>query len=83
MTQPGKSEPSDRAQLEEWERRAEEAYSEMYEARRAKEPYEDACFAFARAIEAAQRLALDDEVARLNKRVEHIRAVYNSQFRGF
>ena len=73
----------DRAQLDEWERRAEEAYSEMYEARRAKEPYEDACFAFARAIEAAQQLGLDDEVARLKRRVEHIRAVYNSQFRGF
>jgi hypothetical protein len=83
MTQPDKSESSDRAQFDEWERRGEEAYSEMYEARRAKEPYEDACFAFARAIEAAQRLGLDDEVARLNKRVEHIRAVYNSQFRGF
>ena len=73
----------DRAQLDEWERRAEEAYSEMYEARRAKELYEDACFAFARAIEAAQQLGLDDEVARLKRRVEHIRAVYNSQFRGF
>jgi hypothetical protein len=75
--------PSSRADLDAWERRAEDAYSEMYEARRAKEPYEDACFAFARAIEAAQRLGLDDEVARLTRRVEHIRAVYNSQFRGF
>jgi hypothetical protein len=77
------TEPSGRAELEEWERRAEAAYSEMYEARRAKEPYEDACFAFARAIEAAQRLGLKEEVARLNRRVEHVRAVYNSQFRGF
>jgi hypothetical protein len=76
-------EPSGRAELDEWERRAEAAYSEMYEARRAKEPYEDACFAFARAIEAAQRLGLAGDVARLNRRVEHIRAVYNSQFRGF
>jgi chromosome segregation ATPase len=77
------TEPSGRAELDEWERRAEAAYSEMYEARRAKEPYEDACFAFARAIEAAQRLDLKEEVARLNRRVEHIRSVYNSQFRGF
>ena len=76
-------ESSDRAALDEWETRAEDAYSEMYEARRAKEPYEDACFAFARAIDAAQRLGLKDEVARLSQRVEHIRAVYNSQFRGF
>jgi hypothetical protein len=77
------TEPSGRAELDEWERRAEAAYSEMYEAQRAKEPYEDACFAFARAVEAAQRLGLKEEVARLNRRVEHIRAVYNSQFRGF
>ena len=77
------TEPSGRAELDEWERRAEAAYSEMYEARRAKEPYEDACFAFARAIEAAQRLGLKEEVARLNRRVQHVRAVYNSQFRGF
>jgi hypothetical protein len=77
------TEPSGRAELDEWERRAEAAYSEMYEARRAKEPYEDACFAFARAIEAAHRLGLKEEVARLNRRVEHVRAVYNSQFRGF
>lgn len=72
-----------RADLDEWERRAEAAYSEMYEARRAKEPYEDACFAFARAIEAARRLGLEEDVARLTQRVDHIRAVYNSQFRGF
>ena len=76
-------ERSERADLDEWERRAEEAYSAMYEARRAKEPYEDACFAFARAIEVAQRLGLDEEINRLNRRVAHIRAVYNSQFRGF
>ncbi len=75
--------PTTRADLDEWERRAEDAYGEMYEARRAKEPYEDACFAFARAIEAAQRLGLDTEVQRLERRVAHIRAVYNSQFRGF
>ena len=77
------AEPSGRAKLDEWERRAEEAYSQMYEARRAKEPYEDACFAFARAIEVAQRLRLEDEVARLNRRVEQVRTIYNSQFRGF
>jgi hypothetical protein len=75
--------PSGRADLDEWERRAEAAYADMYEARRAKEPYEDACFAFARAVAAAQRLGLDAEAARLTRRVEHIRAVYNSQFRGF
>jgi hypothetical protein len=74
---------SGRAKLDEGERLAEQSYAEMYEARRAKEPYEDACLAFARAIEVAQRLGLDQEAARLIKRCEHIRAVYNSQFRGF
>jgi len=77
------NEQTGRVDLDEWERRAEQAYAEMYEARRAKEPYEDACFAFARAIEAAQRLGLAAEVERLTRRVAHIRAVYNSQFRGF
>jgi len=77
------NDPISRADLDEWERRAEEAYLEMYEARRAKEPYEDASFAFARAIEAAQRLGLSADVDRLERRVAHIRAVYNSQFRGF
>jgi hypothetical protein len=75
--------PSGRAGLDEWERRGEAAYADMYEARRAKEPYEDACFAFARAIEAAKKLGLDAEVVRLTRRAEHIRAVYNGQFRGF
>ena len=75
--------PSGRAEVDEWERRAEASYSEMYEARRAKEPYEDACLQFARAIEAARRLGLAAEVERLTRRVEHVRAVYDSQFRGF
>ena len=75
--------PSGRAELDEWERLAEQSYAQMYEARRAKEPYEDACLAFARAIAVAQRLGLDQEAARLIKRSEHVRAVYNSQFRGF
>ena len=74
---------SGRAALDEWERRAEQAYSEMYEARRAKEPYEDACLAFARAVEAARRLGLDQEAERLTRRLDHVRTVYNSQFRGF
>lgn len=74
---------SGRAALDEWERHAEQAYSEMYEARRAKEPYEDACLAFARAVEVARRLGLDQEAERLTRRLDHVRAVYNSQFRGF
>jgi hypothetical protein len=61
--------------------RAEEAYDRMYEARRAKEPYEDACGHFHQAIELARRLGLDTEVARLTARRDHVVEVYNSQFR--
>ena len=73
----------ERSELDEWERRGEAAYADMYEARRAKEPYEDACLAFARAVEVARRLGLDQEAERLTRRLDHVRAVYNSQFRGF
>ena len=75
--------PPGRAELDEWERLAEQSYSDMYEARCAKEPYEDACLQFARAIEVAQRLGLDQEAERLIRRRDHVMAVYNSQFRGF
>ena len=62
---------------------AEAAYDAMYEARRPKEPYEDACQHFHHAIEAAKRLGLVDEVARLSARRDHVESVYNSQFRGW
>jgi len=61
--------------------RAEEAYDRMYEERRAKEPYEDACLYFGQAIELARRHGLDAEVARLTARRDHVARVYNSQFR--
>jgi hypothetical protein len=61
--------------------RAEEAYDRMYEERRAKEPYQDACLHFQQAIELARRLGLDTEVARLTARRDHVDQVYNSQFR--
>ena len=76
--------PVGRQELGEWERLAEQSYSAMYDAPpfgSTKDCYDDACFQFARAIEAARRLGLDDDAARLCRRVEHIRAVYNSQFR--
>jgi hypothetical protein len=74
---------SGRAELGEWEARAEAAYSEMYDARRPKDAYEDASHYFHKAIEAARRLRLKAEVQRLTERAAHVRAVYNSQFRGF
>ena len=61
---------------------AEEAYDRMYDARRPKDDYDDAARYFSQAIQEARRLGLDDEVARLTERSEHIGKVYNSQFRG-
>jgi hypothetical protein len=59
----------------------EQSYTAMYDARRPKDDYEDAHLHFHRAIEAATRLGRADEVARLRRRIEHITAVYNHQFR--
>jgi len=67
------------------EQLAEQAYSAMYDTPplgRAKDSYEDACLYFQQAIDEAQRLELANEVGRLSQRLAHIRAVYNSQFRG-
>lgn len=68
------------------EQLAEQAYSAMYDTpplSSAKDSYEDACAYFHKAIDEAQRLDLASEVTRLNQRLAHIRAVYDSQFRGF
>ena len=61
----------------------ERAYAAMYDARRPKDDYEDACSAFARAIELARSLNLGGEADKLQQRLENIRGVYNAQFRGF
>jgi hypothetical protein len=75
---------SERETIAELERMAEGSYSAMYEARphNVKDHYDDAQLYFSRAIDAAQRARLSDEVARLTNRRDHIIAVYNSQFRG-
>ena len=61
---------------------AERSYSAMYDARRPKDDYEDACAAFAQAIALAQSLNLTDEAQRLQQRLANIQGVYDSQFRG-
>jgi hypothetical protein len=61
----------------------ERAYTAMYDARRPKDDYEDACVAFGRAVDLARSLNLPEEADRLQKRLDGIMAVYNSQFRGF
>jgi 7,8-dihydro-6-hydroxymethylpterin-pyrophosphokinase len=75
----------DRSELARHEALAEAAYSAMYETPplgRVKDSFEDACMHFQCAIEEAQRLGLAEDAARLSKRLAHVRAVYNSQFRG-
>jgi hypothetical protein len=65
---------------------AERAYAAMYDVpplRSPKDDYDNACVYFQRAIDEARRLGLASEGARLTQRREHIRAVYDSQFRGF
>lgn len=60
---------------------AEEAYTAMYDARRPKDYAEDALLNLRRAIDIAEDGGDQAEVERLTKRHDHIRAVYNSQFR--
>lgn len=71
------------ADLARFEREAEAAYSAMYEARRPKDDFEDACLGFARAIEVAQFLHREEDAQRLHMRLSLIRSVYDHQMRGF
>jgi drug/metabolite transporter (DMT)-like permease len=75
---------SDRSVLQEFEQLAEAAYATMYDARphNVKDSYDDAMSYLARAIETAARGGLDEDVARLRRRVEQITSIYNNQFRG-
>jgi hypothetical protein len=70
-------------QMAEWEARAEAAYDAMYDARGrdAKDFKDDALQYLFQAIAVAKALGLEADAARLGKRLEHIIAVWNSQFR--
>jgi hypothetical protein len=72
------------AEIARLERLAEAAYDAMYDARPplAKAHYEDAMLYLGRALAEAERI--DDVAAfeRLTLRRDHIRNVYNNQFRG-
>ena len=77
---------SEHAELTRLERLAEQAYAAIYDApplSSTKDGYDDACFYLHKAIEEAHRLDLPSEVERLAGRLDNIRGVYNSQFRGF
>jgi hypothetical protein len=75
-----------KAQLEQLERlkeMGEKAYDDMYDAHSksgAAGCYSDAKDSFCDAIGLAGRLDLKDEAEALSKRLEHIKAVFRSQF---
>ena len=75
----------DRTELDRLEAVAEQAYGLIYDTppmRSAKDAYDDAQYAFRRAINEAGRLGLPDEAERLRRRRDHVEAVWNHQFRG-
>ena len=70
-------------QLEHLKALGEKAYDDMYEAHSpsgATACYSDAKECYYDAIGLARRLGLDEEVEALTKRLEHIKAVFRSQF---
>lgn len=75
-----------KAQLEQLERlkaMGEKAYDEMYEEHSssgATACYSDAKECYYDAISLARHLGLDEEVKALEKRLEHIKAVFRGQF---
>jgi pyruvate carboxylase len=79
------SEPkmSSRELIAMFEASAEEAYDRMYESSIPAGCYSDFKDDFASAIGVAERAGLTEEAERLQKRLDHCRAVYRSQFSGF
>ena len=72
-----------KAEMADYEARAEAAHTAMYDAapHNVKDCYDDACLYLAHAIQMATGLGLAGEVERFRKRSEEIDAVYNHQFR--
>jgi len=72
---------SDTKEIARFEALAEEAYSTMYDTRdrNVKDCFDDALYNLGRALDIAQMRGLRDEVFRLTKRIEHVRAVYAGQ----
>jgi hypothetical protein len=72
------------AEVARFEKLAEASYVAMYDAqpRMAKSYYEDAMLYLAKAVTEAERAGNVAAAERLTLRREHIRNVYNNQFRG-
>lgn len=71
------------ARLSECTRLGEDAYDQLYEPRTHTNPaghYSDAKDFFAEAIGLARELGLDDQALALSERLDHIKAVFRSQF---
>jgi hypothetical protein len=67
-------------------RSGEDAYDQLYEPRTHSNPaghYNEAKDMFGEAIALAQELGLDEQAQSLSQRLDHIKAVYRSQFSGF
>jgi hypothetical protein len=69
--------------MAEYEAAAEKVYDEMYHTRYPIGCYSEFKDLFAYAIGAATRAGRPEDVERLNKRLEHCKAVYRSQFSQF
>jgi hypothetical protein len=65
------------------ESRGETAYDLMYDARRPKDAFEEACQALGHAQSLARFLNRPEDAGRLGVRLAHIRSVYQAQFRGW
>jgi hypothetical protein len=73
------------SELQRHESLAETAHEAMYDATSrhgAKTHYEDACWHFRLAITAARSSGQPEDAARLERRLAHVRTVYDHQFRG-
>jgi len=67
--------------LEGLEQEGEHAYEAMYESSHPKDDYDDARTALSGAVDIARFLHQERTARRLTERLEHIAAVYDSQFR--
>ena len=70
-----------RERIEHLERMAEEAYDAMYDSRRPQDEWRDVRELLSEAIHLARKAGLTEDAERLDKRLEHIRAVYTHRFR--
>jgi hypothetical protein len=74
---------SDTKEIARFEALAEQAYTTMYDTRdhSVKDCIDDALYNLGRARDIAQMRGLKDDIVRLTRRMAHIQAVYESQFR--